>query len=129
MKLIDIKRKDDEPPFATETLGWKYHHVGIPTKKSIPGERYILHLKMYVSGFETSPFGIEWMRFEKDSPISDLVKTVPHVAFEVENIDEVLNEYSFELISAPGIPSEGVRAAMIIHNGAPVELIEFNRLK
>jgi hypothetical protein len=27
------------------------------------------------------------------------------------------------------MPSDGVRAAMILHNGAPIELIEFERHK
>jgi hypothetical protein len=127
MESFNIIRKDHEPPFAVESLGWKYHHMGIPTEKSIPGERYIPHLKMFVSGFETSPFGIEWMRFEKDCPISELVKRVPHIAFEVENLDQMLKQYSFELISLPSAPSEGVRVAMIKHNGVPIELIEFSR--
>ena len=123
-KLI---RRDNESPFVTEHLGWKYHHLGIPTKESLPGERYLPHLKFYVSGFNTSPFGIEWMRFEDDCPISDLIKTVPHLAFEVEDLDKELYEHGFEIISEPVPPSAGVRAAMIKYNGAPIELIEFNR--
>jgi hypothetical protein len=35
----------------------------------------------------------------------------------------------FAIISEPGVPSDGVRAAMILHNGAPVELIEFQKNK
>lgn len=127
MKNIKIKRKDNEPPFAVETLGWRYHHIGIPLKDPIPGERYIPHLKMYVSGFETSPYGIEWMRFDDDCPISELVKNVPHIAFEVDNLDEVLSDFEFDMISEPGSPSDGVRVAMIMHHGAPVELIEFSK--
>ena len=91
----------------------------------MPNERYLPHLKFYVSGFSTSPFGIEWMRFDNDCPISELIKTVPHVAFEVDDIDKALKDHDFEIISKPDVPSEGVRAAMIIHNGAPIELIEF----
>lgn len=118
-------RQDHELPESIEKWGWKYHHVGIPTNKKMPNERYLPHLKFYVSGFSTSPFGIEWMRFEDDCIISEIVKTVPHIAFEVDNIDRVLKEHDFEIISEPGKPSEGVRAAMIKHNGAPIELIEF----
>jgi hypothetical protein len=125
--MKDIKRKDHEPPFVIENLKWKYHHIGIPTKEAISGERYLSHLKLYVSGFDTSPFGIEWMRFEEDCQISEIIKTVPHIAFEVEDIDKELKEHGFEIISEPGIPSEGVRSAMIKHNGAPIELIEFKR--
>jgi len=91
MRNIKKIRKDHEPPLAIEKWGWRYHHMGIPTTNPIPGEIYYPHLKMYVSGFRTSPLGIEWMRFEDDCTISELVKTVPHVAFEVNNLDKVLN--------------------------------------
>ncbi len=78
---------------------------------------------MFVSGFETSAFGIEWMRFEPGCPISDLVKTVPHVAFQVKDLDTAIG--GFTLIGGISSPSRGVRVAMIVENGAPVELIEF----
>ena len=118
-------RPDHELPECIKNWGWKYHHIGIPTTKIMPGERYIPHLKFYVSGFNTSPFGIEWMRFDEDCPISELIKTIPHIAFEVEDIDKELKEHDLELISETGSPADGVRVAMIKHNGAPVELIEF----
>ncbi|MDR2038569.1 MAG: hypothetical protein LBQ60_11665 [Bacteroidales bacterium] len=118
-------RQDYELAECISLWGWKYHHLGIPTDKVMPNERYLPHLKFYVSGFNTSPFGIEWMRFDKDCPISDIIKTVPHIAFEVDDIDKEFARHSFEIISEPGIPSDGVRAAMILHHGAPVELIEF----
>lgn len=122
-------RLDHELPEAIVKWGWKYHHLGIPTTNKMPGERYLAHLKFYVSGFSTSPFGIEWMRFDDDCPLSDLIKSVPHIAFEVDDVDKAIREHDFEVISKPGMPSEGVRAAMIRHNGAPVELIEFTNKK
>ncbi len=118
-------RLDHEPPPVIAELGWRYHHLGIPTDVPKPGERYIEHLKIHVVGFDTSPYGIEWMRFDPDCPISELVRTVPHIAFEVDDLDSALE--GKEILSLPGSPSEGVRAAMIVHNGAPVELIEFRK--
>jgi len=118
-------RLDYELPEAIEKWGWKYHHLGIPTDKRMPNERYLPQYKFFVSGFDSSPFGIEWMRFDDDCPISELIKTIPHIAFEVDDLDKALNEHNFEIISKPGIPSEGVRTAMIKHNEAPIELIEF----
>jgi hypothetical protein len=116
-------RQDHEPPPAISMDGWRYHHLGIPTNIPRSGERYLEHLKIHVSGFDTSPYGIEWMRFDPDCPISELVRTVPHIAFEVDDLDSALE--GKEILSPPGSPSKGVRAAMIIHNGAPIELIEF----
>jgi len=120
-------RRDDELPESTEKWGWRYHHLGIPTDKVMPNEKYLPQFKFYISGFSTSPFGIEWMRFEKDSPIDKLIQTVPHIAFEVDDLDFELKSHNFTIIAEPNPPSDGVRAAMIVHNGAPIELIEFKK--
>lgn len=120
-------RKDHDLPLATDEWGWKYHHLGVPTDKKMLSEKYLPEYKFYVSGFENSPFGIEWMRFEKDSPVDRLIQTVPHLAFVVENLDHELAARNFRVISPPDKPSSGVRVAMIEHNGAPIELMEFNR--
>ena len=118
-------RRDDEPPAAIAKLAWRYHHLGIPTDIPRPDEKYIAQFKMYVSGFNRSPYGIEWMRFEPDSPLHEIIRTLPHVAFEVDDLEAALQGQV--VISQPGSPSDGVRAAMIVHNGAPVELITFRR--
>ena len=117
------KRLKHEQPSAISERGWRYHHIGIPYTEARPGEHHYEHLKVYVSGFETSPYGIEWIRFEKDCQVPDVVRNVPHVAFEVDDLDQALK--GKEILLEPGAPSGGVRAAMIIHNGAPIELIEF----
>ena len=117
-------RRDYEPP-AVIGQGWRFHHVGIPTETRREGERYLEKYKMYVAGFETSPYGIEWMRFEKGFPISKLVRTIPHVAFEVDDLDKEIQ--GKKLLGEVGSLSEGVRVAIIIDNGAPVELIEFSK--
>jgi len=110
---------------AVGRWGWRYHHLGIPTDTPRPGERYLEPYKIYVSGFETSPYGIEWMRFEPESPVSELVRTVPHRAFEVDDLDAELE--GKELLSEVSSPGEGIRVAMIVDDGAPVELLEFRR--
>jgi len=122
-----IQRKDQEPPLATMEWGWKYHHIGIPTNVKMPEEEYLSKFKLYKSGFSNSPFGIEWMRFETDSPVDKLIQIVPHIAFEVDNLDLELKKHNFIIITPPNAPDEGTRVAMIKHNGAPVELIEFQK--
>jgi hypothetical protein len=118
-----VRREDHELPCATLQWGWRYHHTGIPTAEQRAGERYLAQFKMYVSGFPESPYGIEWMRFEPDSPIPEIVQTLPHVAFEVDDLDQALE--GKQVLSPAGVPSSGVRAAMILDNGCLIELIEF----
>jgi hypothetical protein len=122
-------RQDHELPESIVNWGWKYHHLGIPTNKKMSDETYLAQFKFYVSGFSTSPFGIEWMRFEKRSPVDKLIQTVPHIAFEVKDIDSELANRNFKVITKPNSHTEGIRVAMIEHNGAPIELIEFDRNK
>ena len=123
--LLSVHRRDHEPPPVIAKLGWRYHHIGIPTASPRPNERHLEAFGVHVSGFSSSAFGIEWMRYSADSPLHPAIKTLPHVAFEVDDLDAALE--AREVIYSPGSPSEGVRAAMILVDGAPVELIWFQR--
>jgi hypothetical protein len=102
----------------------KYHHLGIPTEIPRVGETYLEEFKMFVSGYETSPYGIEWMRFEPDSPLSELVKSVPHIAFEVDDLEaEIAGK---EILVEPNSPSAGITVAFIVDNGAPIEFLQMD---
>ena len=50
---------------------------------------------MYVSGHRENPYGVEWIRFEEDALYPELVKTVPHVAFEINNMPP--GDYTIEV--------------------------------
>ena len=119
------KRQDHESPSAIAERGWRFHHLGIPTTVPRPNEVHLPHLKIHVSGFDTSPYVVEWIRFDPDCVVSELVRTVPHVAFEVDDLDAALAGQT--LLGEISSPSEGVRVAMIVDNGAPIELLEFSR--
>jgi len=103
----------------------KYHHLGIPTDRKLKDERHLPHLKMYVSGFGKNEYGIEWMRFEPDAPFPEIVKTLPHIAFEVPSLKDAIQ--GKHVIIEPNSPSPGVLVAFIEDNGAPVELMEIDR--
>ena len=100
----------------------KFHHIGIPTDVPKKDETYLEKFKMYVSGYEQSSYGVEWMRFEPDSPLPHIVQTVPHVAFEVDDLKAEI--HGKEILIAPNSPSQGIMVAFIIDNGAPIEFIE-----
>jgi hypothetical protein len=118
-----IHTRKFQEPLPAARLGFRYHHIGIPTKTPRPGEHYIPGIKTWASGFETSLYGVEWLRFEADSPVPLLVQSVPHVAFEVDDLDAAVA--GKEVIFPPFTPFAGVRSAMILDNGAPVEMLEF----
>ncbi len=103
----------------------KYHHIGIPTGKKLKDEIHLKHLKMYVSGFGKNPYGVEWIRFEENAPYPEIVKTIPHVAFEVDNLEEAVKGKN--VIIPPNSPAPGVLVAFIEDNGAPIEFLQIDK--
>jgi len=103
----------------------KYHHLGIPTRIPRDGEMYMEKFDTFCTDHERNPFGIQWMRYGADCPMPDLVKTVPHVAFEVDDLEKALKGQ--EILIPPNSPSPGVIVAFIVCDGAPVEFLQFNK--
>ena len=102
-----------------------YHHVGIPTYRSLPEKDYVKEYKLYASGYLESPYGIEWIKFDPDYPLPELVKTIPHLAFVVDDIRTAIA--GKKVIIEPNSPTDGMTVAFIEHNGAPIELLQFDR--
>lgn len=100
-----------------------YHHIGIPTNVAQPGETYLERYRLFCTDHQRNPFGIQWMRFEPECTLPDVVKTIPHVAFEVDDLDAAL--IGQKLLIAPNSPSEGVLVAFVLVDGAPVEFLQF----
>jgi hypothetical protein len=102
----------------------RYHHIGIPTTTPRPDEQYLAEHHVYHAGFEASPYGIEWMRYEPGCALPELVQKVAHVAFEVDDLGSELAGH--EVLISPNSPSPGVTVAFIVVDGAPVELLQFD---
>jgi len=116
-------REDSQLPEATARWGWRFHHLGVPTDVPRAGEVYLEAFRVHVSGFESSPYGVQWIRWEPDSPVPELIRSVPHLAFEVDDLEAALAGKT--VLTPPNSPSPGVTVAMIVDDGCPVELIHF----
>lgn len=79
---------------------------------------------MFHTNFDDNPYGIEWLRFQPESSLPELVKTAPHIAFKVDNLEEAIA--GKEILIEPNSPSAGVKVAFIVHNGAPIEFLEYD---
>ncbi|KTC77087.1 hypothetical protein [Legionella brunensis] len=107
---------------TVKTTTYEYHHMGIPTDIPREGEKYSSTFKMYTSGGENSEYRIQYHRFEEDSPLHPLIKTMPHVAFKVSQLDEAIK--GKEVILGPYEPFPGFKVAMIAECATPIEFIE-----
>jgi len=69
------------------------------------------------------------MRFDDDSPFDELINTIPHLAFVVNDLEYEISTRDLNVITKTNYPSEGIKVAMIEHNRAPIELMEFDKNK
>jgi len=102
---------------------FRYHHLGIPTRKKVSGMVEIRHLRIHATDHQSNPFGIQWMLYGKNCKVPDLVRKMPHAAFEVDDLKSALK--GKKVIIKPNSPSQGVLVAFIEEAGAPVELLQF----
>ncbi len=103
----------------------KYHHIGVPTKEIREGEYYLPELGMYVLDYQKNQYGIEWIRFDENCKFPDIVKEVPHIAFEVDDVYKAIE--GKKVIIAPNSPSEEAVVAFIEEDGFLVELLQVTK--
>ena len=106
---------------------YRYNHTGIPTTQKLKDEKYLAQYDIFTSGYEENEFNIEWMRYGDKCTLPDIVKRLPHVAFEVDDLAEAIEGH--QIIIEPNSPSEGLVVAFILVNGAPVELMQWTNRK
>lgn len=102
----------------------KINHFGIPTQQQQPNENYMEGGKLYVTDFNDSPNKIEYLRFEADSPMPELLQTKPHIAYEVEDIAKAME--NAEVLLEPFEPAEGLTVGFIVEEGIPIELMQYS---
>ena len=99
-----------------------FHHFGVPTNQTHDGETYIEGGKVYATSPEAHPYRVEFLRFDPDSPMHDAVRTCPHAAFMVDNLDAALAGQN--VIVAPFDATDTLRVAFIMDGDAVIELME-----
>lgn len=100
----------------------EFVHVGVPVTKEMPGEVYVEGIKCHIAGPETNQWHIEYLRFEQDTPLPKALQTMGHVAYKVDNLDELLQET--EVVVEPWFADEHTRIAFVMKDGFLFELME-----
>ena len=95
----------------------KYVHVGVPTDKVMEGSIYAEGIKTHIVPPETNEFGIEYLRFEKDTPLPQELQTMV-----VDDMNEQLK--ANRVVVEPWMADEHTRIAFIMKDGILVELME-----
>jgi hypothetical protein len=108
-----------------ENLKREFHHIGLPTDVSQPGEVYVEETRVWVTDPRRHPYKVEFLRFEKDSPVSGPVRDLPHIAFRVHDMAEALRGEN--VLLEPFSPSPGFTVAFVLKDGAVFEFMTYER--
>lgn len=99
-----------------------FHHMGIPTEIPQPGERYSPVFDMFTADSDCQFARIQYHRFGKNSSLHPLIRTYPHLAFKVADLDRAI--VGAKILLGPYEPIPGYRVAIIEDAGFPIELVQ-----
>ncbi|MEG1615780.1 MAG: hypothetical protein RR202_00100 [Bacteroidales bacterium] len=103
----------------------KINHFGVPTTTPQEGEFYVDGLKVWLTDFTQSENKIEYLRFEEGSWMPEQIQKIPHIAYEVPNLEEALKGKKILVEPMPG--GENLTIAFIEEEGIPLELMQFDK--
>ena len=70
------------------------------------------------------PFNVEWLRFEPDSPVTGPLRTDPHVAYRVPDVQAAIEGH--EILAQPFEVGDGfAKVAFVEVGGAVIEFMQY----
>ncbi len=103
----------------------KINHFGVPTREKQAKENYVEGMKVHLTDYSESPNKIEFLRFEDGSWLPEIIQKVPHIAYEVPDMEAALE--GAEVIVEPLRAGDNLTIAFIKEEGIPVELMCFDK--
>jgi hypothetical protein len=100
----------------------QFDHIGIPARTKRGGMRYLEPKRLWLTSPADHPFRVEWLWYEDGSPEAELVRTVPHVAYRVDSLEEAMEGH--RVAAEPFDVFGEVRVGFIEFDGAPIEFVE-----
>jgi len=102
----------------------QYLHTGAPTTQEKNWSGHIPALGVHVTDPAADPFGVEWLKFDPNSPMDMAIQTKTHVAFQVDDLDTAIKGQ--KVLLAPMSPMPGLRIAFIEYEGMVIEFCQMD---
>jgi hypothetical protein len=90
----------------------KFDHIGIVTTQKQPRESWVEATRVWVTSPRDHPYNVEFLRFAPDTPVTGPLRTEPHVAYRVDDLERALegHEIVLEPFDASGTGSPRSRS-------------------
>lgn len=100
----------------------RFDHVGIPTSEKQPQEMWVEASRVWVTDPAGHPQRIEYLRYEPDSPVTGPLRNMPHMAFQVDDLEAAMA--GAEVLLGPFAPTDTLRVVFVERDGAVFEYME-----
>ena len=102
----------------------KFDHIGLITDQKKGDEILIKATKVWVTDYNKHPYKVEWLRFEKDSPVEGPVREKPHIAYQVDDLKKASRGLKVLLEPYESIP--GIKVGFYEYDdGTVIELMQY----
>ena len=103
----------------------KFDHIGLVTTEKKAGEMFIPATKVWVTNFQDHPYKVEWLRYEPDTPVTGPVREGPHIAFQVDSIEEASK--GMKVLIEPFDAEMAIVGFFLAEDGTVVEFMEYKK--
>lgn len=100
----------------------EFDHIGIPAAAKREGMRLLESKCLWLTSPADHPFRVEWLWYEDGSPEAELVRSLPHVAYRVQSLEDAMEGH--RVVAEPFDVFGEVRVSFIEVDGAPVEFVQ-----
>ena len=90
-----------------------FDHVGITTTVKQPNENWVERSRVWVTNPRNHPEKIEFLRYEVDSTVPELIKKNPHIAFQVASFEPHLLAPDVEIIIPPFVVGDFLEVVFV----------------
>jgi hypothetical protein len=100
----------------------EFDHIGVPAPAKRGDMRYLESKRLWLTSPADHPYRVEWLWYEPDSLEAELIRTVPHVAYLVESLEQAMA--AGPVLAEPFDVFGVVRVGFFEVDGAPVEFVQ-----
>ena len=100
----------------------EFDHIGVPAVAKRDGMRFLESKRLWLTSPGDHRYRVEWLWYEPDSPEAELIRTVPHVAYRVDSLEDAMADE--KMIAEPFDVFGEVRVSFVEVDGAPVEFVQ-----
>ena len=107
------------------TCMFEFDHVGITTAIKQPNEDWVEQSRVWVTNPRSHPEHIEFLRYEPDSTVPEIIMANPHIAFRVSKLEPHLIVPEVELIIPPFVVGDFLEVVFVKKHNTIFEYMHY----